>query len=727
MNEGNVQESGDGVEMEDFRPAKRGNIAFFRPSELDEIQLGDCSHLKSFLERQTQCLPGQVPYMKSPEWRKGEEALKAYKPLWKILKYGNDKPFQKFSKFLESTHSVIERFETTDKNREPTHVTMCGSKFEIEEKEENKFLEAYSALISSGCRCYFVERPTEVYRYFCDFDFKQLVRIPDQTIEAAAMVVQSVVKKFYPSLQDDEQALKAVVCTTDAKRVPATGSTPELIKTGMHILWPGLLVSLSTALNIRESLLVEMQNVFGLRVEPSNSWEDVIDLSVYPDLNKKGSGLRMLGSCKATTCSQCKGSKKQDAKNRAGPDCGKCKGVGKLDEGRPYYPLMVLTTNGRRDIHSEIEYMENMHKLIVDTKIRTCSGTAPTEGFVLPVGAPVYVPSEPGRIRRQGGTDVVERGGGRMKSLIGSFPAGQKVEVSRSDPIWPAIERLIRNHPCGMYSQIIVNQITTNAKRSKYTSHINGPYAHYCQNKGAVHSSNRVFFEFDSSGFVQKCFGSKPGIHGLCGPTYKSSTEVYSTHDLVLLFPKEKETHLKALEACQPIITEKEDDEQETAFLGRKMRTLLLAGDFLSNFLFGSSTTKGAGKTEEEPCLWSQTLRNGGRYFVNVGTFSTDKMDSYIEVDSAALGVRRDVAKLLGFPSFEDKDEEKEETMTENRKSFSLIVLKKQMFAALETLMNHFLDRNQTELRSQGDQDAKLKSIVRKFREYDVDTLLQLQ
>jgi len=725
MNEGNVQDSEYGVEMEDFRPAVRGNIAFFREPEFEEIQLGDCSHLQSFLETQTQCVPGQVPYMKQVEWRKGEEALKAYKPLWKILKYGNDKTFQKFGEFVRDTRIAIERFETTDKTREPTHVTMCGSKFEILEKDENLFLEAYSALISSGCRCYFVERPTEVYRYFCDFDFKQLVRIPDQTIEAAAMVVQSVVKKFYPALQDNEQALKAVVCTTDAKRVPATGSTPELIKTGMHILWPGLLVSLSTALNIRESLLVEMQTVFGLRIEPSNSWEDVIDLSVYPDLNKKGSGLRMLGSCKATTCSKCKGSKKQDPKNRAGPDCAKCKGVGKLDEGRPYFPLMVLTTNGRRDVVSELEYMQNMHKLIVDTKIRTPPGTCPTEGFVLPVGAPVYVPSEPGRIRRQGGTDVVERGGGRIKSLTGSFPVGQKVEVSRSDPIWPAIERLIRNHPCGMYSQIIVNQIVTNAKRSKFTAHINGPYAHYCQNKGAVHSSNRVFFEFDSTGFVQKCFGSKPGIHGPCGPTYKSSTEIYSSVDFVLLFPKEKETHLKALEACRTLLKEKEEDEQETAFLGRKMRTLLLAGDFLSNFLFGTISSNSKSKTEDEPCLWSRTLRNEGRYFVNVGTFSSDKMDSYIEVDSAALGVKRDVAKLLGFQC---EDTEAEETMTETRKSFSLIVLKRKIFAALDILMNQIMDCNQTELRQLNDEenDIKMKSVTRKFREYDVETLLQL-
>jgi hypothetical protein len=757
-----VQDSECGVEMEDFKPDSKGSILFFRDAAikrlayLEDIQLGDTSHLDSFLDSASRALPGTIPYMKKAEWRKGEEALKAYTPLWKILKYGNDKPFQDINKFLRDTKSAIDRFAKEAKEKVPTHVTMCGSNFSIAENEESTFLERYAALVTSGCRCYFVERPTEVYRYFCDFDFKQLAMIPDKTIEAAAMVVQSVVRLFYPLLKDDEDALKAVVCTTDAKRVPAKGTTPELIKTGMHILWPGLLVSVDTALNIRESMLVEMQKIFGLRVEPSNSWEDVIDVSVYPDLNKKGSGLRMLGSCKSVTCSSCKGTKKLDPKDRNGADCAKCKGVGKLDEGRPYFPLMVLTTSGKRDVKSELYYLENMHALIVDTKIRTHAGTQPTPGYVLPEGAPVYLASEPGRIRRPGGTDVVDRGHNRLKT-IGTLPVGQKVEVSRSDPVWPCIELMISKHPCGMYSQIIVNQITTNAKRTKYTAHINGPYSHYCQNKGSVHSSNRVFFEFDSTGFVQKCFGNKQGIHGPCGPSYRSSTEPLSPSDLEILFPDAKNTYLKALDACRdPVLDggsqkekerESEEEDQETAFLGRKMRTLLLAGDYLSNFLFGSNF-QASGKDDGEPCLWSRTLRNEGRYFVNVGSFSADKMDTYVEIDSAALGTRKNAARLLGFLDEKDeledegdydKTEFRNESENENRKS--LLSLHKKMFGALDDMINDCVELDQSSLKKNGrrlglnghgngndfafDEDADLKKGIR-LREYDAETLLQL-
>ena len=736
-----VQDSECGAPMKYFKKDSNGSKPFFKDVDSADIQLGDSSHLALFFDLNiNDAIPGQIPYMKKVEWRKGEEALKAYKPLWKILKQGNDVPFQNLKDFLSETKSAIDRFAKEAKCKVPTHVTMCGSNLAIAEKDESTFLETYAALVSSNCRLFFVERPTEVYRYFCDFDFKQLVRIPDKTLEAAAMVVQSVVKTFYPSLKDDEHALRSIVCTTDAKRVPASGSTPELIKTGMHILWPGLLVSVDTALNIRESMLVGMQKAFGLRVEPNNSWEDVIDVSVYPDLNKKGSGLRMLGSCKSVTCSSCKGLKKLDSKDKNSADCPRCKGVGKLDEGRPYFPLMVLTTSGKRDVNSEMHYLEDMHSLIVDTKIRTFSGTQPTPGYVFPDGAPVYMASEPGRIRRQGGTDVIDRSG-KVKSTIGSLFQGQKVEVSRSDPVWPAIETMICKHPCGMYTQTIVNQITTNAKRSKYTAHINGPYSHYCQNKGSVHSSNRVFFEFDCSGFVQKCFGNKQGIHGPCGPTYRSSTEPFSPADLEILFPAAKNTFLKALEACRKDENENEDDEkeEETAFLGRKMRTLLLAGDYLSNFLFGNvqTSTKAKGNkdnndtNEGELCLWSRTLRNDGRFFVNVGSLSSDKMNSYVEIDSSALGIRKGAEQLLGFlyEPEQDKVDAEEEKTGENRKSISLSLLTKRMFGALDSLLSDVLELDQTELRRSHLPATPTKPYYNggfKLREYDVDTLLQL-
>jgi hypothetical protein len=209
------------------------------------------------------------------------------------------------------------------------------------------------------------------------------------------------------------------------------------------------------------------------------------------------------------------------------------------------------------------------------------------------------------------------------------------------------------------------------------------------------------------------------------------------------LFPAAKHTFLKALEACRKDENEDEDDEkeEETSFLGRKMRTLLLAGDYLSNFLFGNAqtSTKARGNTKDnnnnnegELCLWSRTLRNDGRFFVNVGSFSSDKMDSYVEIDSSALGIRKGAEQLLGFlykPAQDKVDEEEEERSGENRKSISLALLTKQMFGALDSLLFDVLDLDQTELRRSHlsvKPSTNFYTGGSKLREYDVDTLLQL-
>jgi hypothetical protein len=198
---------------------------------------------------------------------------------------------------------------------------------------------------------------------------------------------------------------------------------------------------------------------------------------------------------------------------------------------------------------------------------------------------------------------------------------------------------------------------------------------------------------------------------------------------------------LRALEACRKDENENEDDEkeEETAFLGRKMRTLLLAGDYLSNLLFGNvqTSTKAKGNkdnndtNEGELCLWSRTLRNDGRFFVNVGSLSSDKMNSYVEIDSSALGIRKGAEQLLGFlyEPKQDKVDEEEEKTGENRKSISLSLLTKRMFGALDGLLSDVLDLDQTELRRSHLPATPTKPYYNggfKLREYDVDTLLQL-
>lgn len=693
------------------------NTVFSRKTEI-EIQLGDKSHLEAFAGLNLS--PGEIPYMKNALWRRGEEALKAYKPLYKIIKFKNQtlNKYKDFANFCEKSGAQIDYFtKKTAEAPEPTHVTMCGSKFHIKPEDEEEFLKLYAVLVSTGCKLFFVERPTEVYRYFCDFDFKQLAPIPDQFVEAVAIVVQRVLRKFYP-IALDEDVLRSIVCTTDCKKVKATSTVPELVKTGVHILWPNLFVSIHMSLDIRESILVEMQETFGIRMEPSNDWEDVVDVSVYPGMNKQGSGLRMVGSCKSQSCTSCKGSKKIDPKDKNSPNCVKCQGIGKLDEGRPYFPLMVLKTSGVRDVEAELEYMDNIHKLILDTKIRTPASTAPTDGYLLPEGAPKYVRNEPGRQRRQGGNDVMV-GGKRVPSVTGSLFAGTKFTLSMADPVWETIQDAIRAHPCKMYSDIIVNQITTNAKRSKYVVHVTGKFCRFCQNKGDEHNSNRIFFEFESNGFVQKCHddGTDVLIHGICS-SYKSATQPITAIQ-TLLFPETKNLMLAANDACRKADEEELDyPDSDDRPLTNKMRTLLLAGDFLSSYLFSEG---------DNACLWSRTLRNNGKRVVNVGSMRTDLMDTYIEVDPLALGARKNALDALGFkmnlPILAEEPSEHKQC----RKTQSLTFLRKQIFKELMVLIDKVSQLDQSKLKNFNVRENEYtEEGDLRLREYDVDAFLNL-
>jgi hypothetical protein len=123
-------------------------------------------------------------------------------------------------------------------------------------------------------------------------------------------------------------------------------------------------------------------------------------------------------------------------------------------------------------------------------------------------------------------------------------------------------------------------------------------------------------------------------------------------------------------------------------------------------------------------------------------------MDTYVEIDSAALGTRKNAARLLGFLDEKDeledegdydKTEFRNESENENRKS--LLSLHKKMFGALDDMINDCVELDQSSLKKNGrrlglnghgngndfafDEDADLKKGIR-LREYDAETLLQL-
>ena len=136
--------------------------------------------------------------------------------------------------------------------------------------------------------------------------------------------VQRVVSLFFVGA---DEALKCVLCRTQTKEVDVPVRPPQaqkepaeasaevekaaepqyetFTKNGVHLNFPKLLVNLDMALQIRFSVVNQLEKRFGQREILQNPWSDVIDKAPYFN------GLKMIGSVKREQCKKCGNSKKK--------------------------------------------------------------------------------------------------------------------------------------------------------------------------------------------------------------------------------------------------------------------------------------------------------------------------------------------------------------------------------------------------------------------------------
>ncbi len=149
----------------------------------------------------------------------------------------------------------------------PTHVLMDGGQLHVPEAETNLFWAEYVSSIFAGQKLYVVEQKTERFNFFVDVDFKSDEPLGDESAFELCHKIHEAVG-----------AERCLVARAPPRRVK------DCIKSGLHIHWPGLVVTRSEAMALRTRILLELDH---------ESWAGVIDSSVYG-----GSGLRCLWSHK---------------------------------------------------------------------------------------------------------------------------------------------------------------------------------------------------------------------------------------------------------------------------------------------------------------------------------------------------------------------------------------------------------------------------------------------
>jgi hypothetical protein len=153
-------------------------------------------------------------------------------------------------------------------NEVATHVLMNGGQLCVPDKDLTDFWRAYLSDLACGQKLYVVEQKTEKFRFFVDIDYRAEAALGDEeTLELC--------RRIYTYVGDEGRCF--------ISRAPAR-SEKGLVKSGIHIHWPDLIVTKTEAMSLRTQILMELDE---------DHWPETIDASVY-----RGAGLRCLWSLK---------------------------------------------------------------------------------------------------------------------------------------------------------------------------------------------------------------------------------------------------------------------------------------------------------------------------------------------------------------------------------------------------------------------------------------------
>jgi hypothetical protein len=168
---------------------------------------------------------------------------------------------------------MIERWRVP--NGPATHVLMDGGVLSVPTEETREFYQACVDTINLGTKLYVVEQKTERFKFFVDLDYKAPEKLADDDLLQFCSIIHS-------ALETSSRCLIA--------RARPRPIADGLVKTGVHIHWPDLIVSRTQALNFRTKIIMSLTADFPF------DWDKIIDPAVYG-----GSGLRMLWSHKKPT------------------------------------------------------------------------------------------------------------------------------------------------------------------------------------------------------------------------------------------------------------------------------------------------------------------------------------------------------------------------------------------------------------------------------------------
>lgn len=209
------------------------------------------------------------------------------------------------------------------------------------------FLALYAECVNDGDQLYVVERPSPRIRFYADFDMHV------DAAEVECIVARTAASFARHATKHSNSDSPVVVLRAAPKPIKGGGEGGKCgagcVKLGLHIVLPMTRVDVSEAERLRGCVLAD---IIAELPPPHNSWEDAFDASVY-----RQGGLRLVGSRKMEACTCASGPCPHPLR--------------RVDAGRPYELVNVLTPEGSEDADWTRRLRSNAALLVIMVSIRT--------------------------------------------------------------------------------------------------------------------------------------------------------------------------------------------------------------------------------------------------------------------------------------------------------------------------------------------------------------------
>ena len=445
----------------------------------------------------------------------------------------------------------------TSSREERTHTTMDGLVLKVTPETERAFLERYAQAIFSPSdgNVFLVELKTPVFKFFMDFDYWNVGAMTELDRLRLLQVFQAVMRELYPHVSNRE--LRVIVGTTEPK---VKGG---LVKTGLHLVWPGIATTTENAMVIRAAMLTKCKTTEAISSLTDN-WEEAIDECVY-----RMNGIRMFGSAKCSTCTNkaCKAEKRardklmrQNNRGRA-PDQPKapyvprpstfnCEDCGNgifIDEGRIYAVGLVLDGNGYDlyDDHGELyaPRLDHRHSvqsalaLVLESTIRLPQNVQPTK-----ICVPAWLQLESATAKQNAKAKAKTK-----RAREGGCVSADGVDVPGTEGTFDVLQLELNRAFADVddFADCAVTRATKYADDTGVKYYKLETYEHYCLNKRGDHNGSHVYFIVAPSGITQRCHCTR------CSG-YRSDSRPLASGAKVSLFPAKHKTAKTAPEPALP-------------------------------------------------------------------------------------------------------------------------------------------------------------------------------